>query len=158
MHNRSLQRLTSPHLQMWGLSRRTSTIGQCNLTESWRIATAHERFNGIRQVASVCTTSNASLPTRIHNPNGISIDSAVFEQITALRQRVAIIYNGPPPTPLKLPHFIEDLDPHLIHGSLGPPEFSNQTAPWSVEPFCTAYYCDRPTDHATRSVTVGDAA
>jgi len=53
-----------------------------------------------------------------------------------------------------------DLDPCLIHGSLGgPPECSIQTASRSVQPFCKAHYwyrqTDRPTDHATLSVTIG---
>jgi len=48
--------------------------------------------------------------------------------------------------------------PHLIHGSLGPPESTTQTASRSVQPFLQGslvWQTDRPTDHATRSVTVG---
>ena len=46
--------------------------------------------------------------------------------------------------------------PHLIHGSLSPPESSTQMASRSVEPvFYRAHYCNRPTDRATRSVTIG---
>ena len=44
-----------------------------------RIATAHGRFIGIRQMAPVCTPPNARFlgPTRLHIPNGISIASAI---------------------------------------------------------------------------------
>jgi len=47
--------------------------------------------------------------------------------------------------------------PHLIHGSLGPPDSASQTVSRSVQPFCTAYDCDRPTDRqiSLRSVTIG---
>jgi len=51
-----------------------------------------------------------------------------------------------------------DLDPHLIHGSPGPPKSSTQTAARSVQPFLQgSLVCqtDRPTDHATRSVRIG---
>ena len=55
-----------------------------------RIAAAHGRFNGIRQVAPVCIPpNNASLgppestTQTATNPNGISIGSAVFAQFTA---------------------------------------------------------------------------
>ena len=39
------------------------------------------------------------------------------------------------PFPPKLPLCLGDLDPHLIHGSLDPPESSTQTASRSVQPF-----------------------
>ena len=39
------------------------------------------------------------------------------------------------PFPPKLPLPMGDLDPHLIHASLGPPESSTQTAARSVQPF-----------------------
>ena len=44
---------------------------------------------------------------------------------------------------------------HLIRTSLGPPESKSRTASRSVQLFCRAHKCDRPTDHATRSATVG---
>jgi len=47
-----------------------------------RIAAAHGRFNRIRQVAPMCTPSSLE-PTQVHTPNGISISSAVFAQLTA---------------------------------------------------------------------------
>jgi len=48
---------------------------------------------------------------------------------------VLILYNSLPLLPSKLPITMRDDDLHLIHGSLGPPESSTQTASWSVEPF-----------------------
>jgi len=50
-----------------------------------RIAAAHRRFNGIRQVAQLCTPPNTCFigPTRFQTPNTISIGSAVFAQLTA---------------------------------------------------------------------------
>jgi len=53
-----------------------------------------------------------------------------------------------------------DLDPHLIHGSLGLAESSAQTAPFlqgsfSVTDRQTDRRTDRPTNHTTRSVTIG---
>jgi len=49
-------------------------------------------------------------------------------------ESVSMLYNGRP-FPPKLPLAMGDLDPHLIHGSLGPPKFSIQTASRSVQPF-----------------------
>ena len=49
------------------------------------------------------------------------------------RQRVAILYNGPPLSPLKLPLPWES-EPHLTHDSLGPSEPTNQTTSRSVQP------------------------
>jgi len=39
------------------------------------------------------------------------------------------------PFPLKIAPSMGDLDSHLIHGSLGPAEFSTQIAPRLVQPF-----------------------
>jgi len=49
-----------------------------------RIAAAHGRLNGIRQVAPLCTPPNTCFlgPTRVQIPNGILIGSAVFAQLT----------------------------------------------------------------------------
>jgi len=126
---------------------------------------------------------------RVHNPNGISIGSAVFAQLTAkchrpcrgipfplkispfsggpgpnlwflgstpsiyqtasrsfqpflhsARHRVPILYNGSclPPKNVLSHRFS---GPQLIglHGSLGPPDSTTQTAYRSVQPFCRAY-------------------
>jgi len=54
------------------------------LTEG-RIAAAHGRFSGIRQVAPVCTLPDTCFlgPNQIHNPNSISTVSAIFAQLLA---------------------------------------------------------------------------
>jgi len=39
------------------------------------------------------------------------------------------------PFPLKIAPSLWGSGPHLMHGSLRPPEFSTQTASWSVQPF-----------------------
>jgi len=69
------------------------------------------------------------VPIRAHNPNGISIGSAVFAQMTA---ECPIVYCGTPISLSKLPIPMGDLDPHC---SRGPPESSTQTASRSVHPF-----------------------
>jgi len=73
------------------------------------------------------------------------------------RHSVPVLYNGPPS--LKIAPSHGGCRPHLIHGSLGPPESSIQAASRSLSRFCRTHYCDRPTDrptdHATRSVTIG---
>ena len=70
-------------------------------------------------------------------------------------QSVPILYNEPP-------SLLQIAPSHegCLHGSLGPPESSTQTTSRSVQPFLQGLlYCgrptDRPTDHASRSVTVG---
>jgi len=88
------------------------TVDSCqsNLTEG-RIAVAHGRFNRIRQVAPMCTSSNTWFPgpTRLSIPNCISIDSAVFAQLTT---ESLYFIMGRRFLPLKLPgHSHGDLDP-----------------------------------------------
>jgi len=68
-----------------------------------------------------------------HNPNGITIGSAVFAQMTA-----ECPYNvqwDAPFLPQNSPVSWGIWTPHLIHGSLGQPESSTQTASQSVQPF-----------------------
>jgi len=48
---------------------------------------------------------------------------------------VPILYNGTPVSPLNIAPSHGGSGPHLIHGSLGPPESSTQVASWSVQPF-----------------------
>jgi len=65
---------------------------------------------------------------------------------------------GRPFSPKICPFPWRDLDPHLIHGSPGPPKSSTQKAARSVQPFLQGslvWQTDRPTDHATRSVRIG---
>jgi len=83
---------------------------------------------GIWTASNICYLG----PTRVHNPNGISIGSAVF----VCR---ASVYFEDVPIPSKLPPSHEDLDPYLIHGSFGPRKSSIQTASRLVEPFCRAH-------------------
>ena len=77
-------------------------------------------------------------------------------------RRVSLYFTRTTFPPQYCPFQWGDLDPHLIHGSLGPPKSSTQTAYRSVQPFLqgstlwqTDQQTDRPTDHATRSVTIG---
>jgi len=69
--------------------------------------------------------------------------------------RVSLYFTmGCPFSPQNCPFLWGYLDPHLIHGSLGPPESSIQV----VQPFLQGslvWQTDRLTDHATRSVTKG---
>ena len=53
----------------------------------------------------------------------------------------------------KLPLPMGDVDPHVILSSLGPPEFSTQTASWSVQLFSQGSLVWQ-TDHTARSVTI----
>jgi len=62
-------------------------------------------------------------------------------------QSVPILYNGTPLLPSKLPLPMGNLDPHLIHGSVGSPKSSTPTASRSVQPFfagLTSVTDDRP--------------
>jgi len=82
-----------------------------------------------------------------------------FRRLCTDDHRVSLYFTmGRPFSPKNLPLPVEDLDPHLIHGSLGPPKSSTQTAVRSVQPFLQGslvWQTDRPTDHATRSVRTG---
>ena len=80
------------------------------------------------------TPSNTRLlrPIRAHNPNGIWIDSAVCAQMTV----ESSYFTMGRPFPLKIASSHGDLNrAYPIHGSLGPPEASVQTAYRSVQPF-----------------------
>jgi len=82
-------------------------------------------------------------PIWAHSPNGISIDSAVFAQMSAECPYTM----GCPIPPSKLPLPMGDLDPHLIRGSQGPTKSSTQTASRSVQPFLQdslVCHTDRP--------------
>jgi len=90
-----------------------------------------------------------------HNPNGILTDSVVFAQMTA-KCRCTLQRDAPYPQNCLFPWGI--WNPHLIHGSLGPPESSTQTVSRLVQSFLQAsllWQTDRQTDHATPSVTTG---
>jgi len=79
------------------------------------------------------------VPTRVHNPNGISIVSAIFAQLTEECRRACPTSPGMScPFPKNCAFAWGYLDPHLIRDSLDPPESSTQTASRLVQPFCTA--------------------
>jgi len=66
-------------------------------------------------------------------------------------QSVHILYNGSPVSNSKLPLSMWGSGLYVIHGSLGPPESSTETASRSrFCRFCRAHLCDRPIDHGTR--------
>jgi len=79
-------------------------------------------------------------------------NSAAAEHLLhSSRQRVPILYNGPPLFPSKLPVAMVGSGPHLIHGSLGAPESSTHTTSDfdRLSGFCRAHNCDRQTDRQT---------
>jgi len=72
-------------------------------------------------------------------------------------QSVPILYNGMTLSPQNCLFPWGDLDLHITHGSLGPPESSIQMASWSVQPFLQGslvWQIDRQSDQATQSVTI----
>jgi len=56
--------------------------------------------------------------------------------------------------PSKLPLPIGDLNLHLIHSSLGPPESSTQTASRSVQPFLQCSLVWQTDQHTDRQTTL----
>jgi len=54
--------------------------------------------------------------------------------------KIPVVYRGHPFFHQNYPFACGDLNLNLIHGSLGPPESSTQTASWLVKPFCTAHH------------------
>jgi len=65
-------------------------------------------------------------------------------------QSVPILYNGPLPSPLKIAPSHGGSGPHLIHGSLSPPEPTTQIASRSIQPFLQGsqlWQTDRQTDY-----------
>ena len=130
--------------------------GQCNLTTG-RIATAHWYSPcRLRQCAPHLIHAPLGPPeSKIQIPNGVSIGSAVFAQLTA-ECPYTVQWSAHSPSKLALPMW--DLDLHLIHGSLGPPQSLTQMASRSVQPFLQGsllWHTDRRTNHATRSVIIG---
>ena len=76
-------------------------------------------------------------PAWAHNPNAISIGSAVFEQITA--ECPLYFTMGHPFPPQNSPFPWGDLDPHLTHASLGSLESSTKCHLNWCSRFCTAH-------------------
>jgi len=120
------------------------TSGQSNLTTD-RIAAEHGRFNGISQVVPLCTSRNTCCLwlIRIQFPNGISI----FFSCLLHGSPQSVIYAYFTMGRSKLPVPMGDSGPHVIHGSLCPPDFSTQTAFRSVQQFLQSslpWHTDRP--------------
>ena len=131
---------------------------QSNLTAG-HIAAAHGPFNRTRQVAPMCTPSKTCFlgPNPVNNPNEISICSAVFAQLT-VKSAYTLQWSSPPPQ--HCPFTWGNMDPYLIHGALGPPQLTSQTASRSVQPFSQVsrlWQSGKQTGrhHAAPSVTVG---
>jgi len=91
------------------------TSGQSNLTKG-RIAAAHARFNGIPQMTPVCTPLNTCFLglSRVYNPTGISIGSAIFAQLTSECRRVCPGMSFGDSFPLKLSLRMGRPGSHLI--------------------------------------------
>jgi len=96
-------------------------------------------------------------PMKAHNPNGTSIGSAVFAQMTAECPYTVQWFAC---FPLKLPLPMLASGPHVIRVSLGLPEFAMQMATWLFQPFLqgslvTDWQSDRQTDRPCYSVRCG---
>jgi len=89
--------------------------------------------------------------TRVHIPSGISIDSAVFAQLTS--DCPYLLYNGPPLSTLKIFPLCGDLDPikHMIPWAHQSPHPKRHLDRFSH--FCMAHDHDRQTDRPCYSVT-----
>ena len=97
---------------------------------------------------------------RAHNPNGISINSAVFAQGTA--ECPYTLQWDAPHSPSKLPLPMGRSGPPSNTWFPGPTRVLNPNGISMVQLFLqgslvwqTDRQTDRPTDHATRSVTIG---
>jgi len=98
-------------------------------------------------------------PMRAHNPNSTSIGSAVFAQMTA-ECLFSLQWFACFPLKIALPMLASG--PHVICGSLGPPDSGMQMATWSSQPFLqgslvwhTDRATERPTDRPSYSVWSG---
>ena len=99
------------------------------------IAAAYGWFNGIPQVAPVCTPPNNGFidgSTRVQIQNGISTGSAIFAQLMAERHYTL---QWATLSPSKLPLPMVESGPHRIHDSMCPSEPITQTASRLVQPF-----------------------
>jgi len=110
------------------------------------MAAAHGRFNGIRHVAPVCTPP--MFPWAHPSPN----DKRHLDQFSSFytahgRESQYFTTGRRFPSNLRLP--MGGSGPPSIIWFLGSLEYSTQTASRSIQPFCRAHYCDRPTDRQT---------
>ena len=77
-----------------------------------------------------------------------------FSRCFTAHRRVSLYFKMDHPSPPQnCPFPWGDVDPHVIHGSLCPPESTTQTASRSVQPFFAEL--TSVTDHATQLVTIG---
>ena len=111
----------NPSVQPFLHSSRHSVVGQALACPFLIITHSH----GDLDPSNACSLG----PTRVHNSNGISIGSAVLH-----RWLHSVPFTMGCPFSLKIAHSHGGCGPHLIHGSLGPPESSNQTTCWSLQP------------------------
>ena len=100
---------------------------------------------------SCSTPQSASAPHRFY---------PLLSRFEYIDLRTCPLCPGPSPfRPQDCPFACGDLDPHLIYGSLGPPESTTQTTFDRFSRFCGAHdgdrHTDRPTDHATPGITIG---
>ena len=110
------------------------------------MSTAHGWFTHILPHASLSPTE--AMPQR---------HLLRFSCFCTAHGRQSLYFTVGLPFPLQNPIHIRDLDSHLTHGSLGPPESTYHTTSRSVQWFLQGsqlWQTDRQTDHATTSVTV----
>ena len=84
-------------------------------------------------------------------------NGSVLPFLHSSRQKVPVLYMQWAPLSTRIAPSHGGSEPHVIHGSLSPPESRTQTATRSLQPFLQGslvWQTDRRTDHATRSVTV----
>jgi len=103
-------------------------------------------------VGTSALPSNAWFPgsRRLNIPNGILTSSTVYAQVKPEGSLYTLQWAAF--FPLKIaPSHGSYMDPHLIHGSLGPPEPTTQTVSRSVQAFCRVHYTvtDRQIDQQT---------
>ena len=67
---------------------------------------------------------------RVYNPNGISVGSTILHSTSECHRSCWGMH-----FPLKIAPFHGASGPHLVHGSLDPPDSASQMAPWSVQLF-----------------------
>ena len=126
------------------------TSGQSNLTKS-RIAAAHIRFNGICQMAPVCThVIYASLGLPESSTQTASRSVQPFWHSSP--HSAPILYNGPP-LPLEIAPSHGGSGPSSTTSFLGPHRSPQPTRHLDrFSRFCRARYCDMQTDRPRYSV------
>ena len=99
-----------------------------------RIAAAHGRFSGIRQVAQ-CASHIIHASLGPPDSKSQTASRTVQPFLHNLRESVPILHNGPPFSPLKIANSHRGSGPHLIHNSLSQSEPETQTASRFFQPF-----------------------